>query len=375
MKLYFMKQSALDYLKANMDKLYIKYFQFDTPEWIYDEFDYDPFEVFAEVDDFELASVDDMKPGEADFENCKILYTHLKGISDSQASDERLWAGLCNKNFYSYLRTRWQYARRHLKKTADDASAITMRFYYRTSSRSGMFRNALARCWWTGRLTYTNKYANHWELLDAIGSEDLISKISDIFYSNAYSSNAAIVEGFCEGLKFFRDHNRHIANREHIRPTAQFLNALGGSTLLDMFSADEIKKAVIANIAQLLKGESDNLFDDAQTELLDEDDIIDDMAEDVNVDYEEYLDSLVPVTDIDVSSVLGDPKEAEYGCTIYLSKYPIGNKNSASAKIFSSAIPLGGNGILNMQKYFLQKSVGATWNYMGYTYELVKIER
>ena len=244
MKIYFMKQSALDYIKANIGSLYKNYYQFDTPEWIDNLFDYDPYELFCEVDDFELADTN-QQPGEIDFQNCKILFTKLKNITDSPASDERLWSGICNKTFYSYLRTRWQYARRHLKKTADDSLAILARYFYKSSGRSGMFRNTLARCWWTGRLTYSHRLDNCWELLDAIRSEDFISKISDIFYSNTYSANSEIVEGFCQGLKFFRDRGIHVSNREHIRPTAQYLNAVGGGVLLDMYSSNEIKKLVV----------------------------------------------------------------------------------------------------------------------------------
>ncbi len=247
MKLYFMKQSALDYIKQNIGILYKNYYQFDSSEWINDLFDYDPFEIFDEVEDFELADLN-QQPGEIDLQNCKILYSKLNNMTDSQASDERLWAGLTNKTFYSYMRSRWQYAKRHLKKTADDSSAILLRYFYKNTGRSGMYRNTLARCWWVGRLTYSEKYSNHWELLDAIGHEDIISKISDIFYSNTFSSNTDILEGFCQGLKFFRDRNIYVANREHIRPTTQYLNAIGGGLLLDMFTATEIKNLLLSDL-------------------------------------------------------------------------------------------------------------------------------
>ena len=68
MKLYFMKQSAIDYLKTNMRTLYMNYYRYNTNEWIYDLFSYDPFELFMDVPDFSLASIGESK-GEADFEN------------------------------------------------------------------------------------------------------------------------------------------------------------------------------------------------------------------------------------------------------------------------------------------------------------------
>lgn len=368
MKIYFMKQSALDYIKANIGTLYINYFKYDSPEWIYELFDYDPFEVFDNVDDFDLADLN-QKPGEIDLQNCKILYSRLQHISDSQASDERLWAGLCNKNFYTYLRTRWQLARRHLKKTSDDATTIIARYFYKSTGRSGMFRNTLARCWWTGRLTYSEKYAERWELLDAIGSDDLISKISDIFYSNTYSSNEAITEGFCEGLKFYRDRGIYVSNREHIRPTAQYLNALGGGVLLDTFTAEEIKKIVVERLGLLIKGIEIGLnteLEYSSEEVLDMEEVED--AEEVNIDFGEYLDSLEPVTEIDIDSVLGALKEVEYGCIIHIHKMP-------EDTYFISNMPIVGGQLNTMQKWFLGKEVGASWSFAGSIYKIIDIKR
>ena len=100
MNIYFMKQPALEYMKTNMGVLYKNYYQFNSPVWIDELFDYDPFEVFTTIPDFELADLN-LQPGEIDLQNCKILYSKLKDLTDSQAADERLWAGLCNKTFYS----------------------------------------------------------------------------------------------------------------------------------------------------------------------------------------------------------------------------------------------------------------------------------
>lgn len=371
MKIYFMKQPALEYIKANIASLYKNYYQFDTPDWIYALFDYDPFDVFDSVEDFDLAPLN-LPAGEIDFLNCKILYSKLKDISDSQASDERLWAGLTNKTFYSYMRGRWQYARRHLRKTADDSSAILLRYFFKNTGRSGMFRNTLARCWWVGRLTYSEKHTDHWELLDAIGSEDIISKISDIFYSNTYSSNSEIVEGFCQGLKFFRDRDIHVSTREHIRPTAQYLNAIGGGLLLDMFTANEIRNMVVERIGALMKGIDPGLiteiYDDSDEQIDIADMGSDTDAEEINVDFNEYLDSLEQIPELDVDSVLGELTEVEYGCKIHIRKMP---ENS----FFISYMPMAGDQLNMLQKWFLGKPIGATWHHACSTYEIIDIKR
>ena len=43
-------------------------------------------------------------PNETDYENIKRFYTAFKKLKDSQATEERLWAGLCHNNyFFDYL--------------------------------------------------------------------------------------------------------------------------------------------------------------------------------------------------------------------------------------------------------------------------------
>ena len=172
MKIYFMKQKALDYMRTNIGTLYTNYYQNKTNQWIYDLFDYDPFELFIDIPDFKLASLD-KKKGELDLENCKILYENLINISASQASDERLWAGLCNGVFYDYLIKRWDYNNIRLKDSKNDASTILSRFFFKEKTRVGLFRNSLAKYWWVGQATYQKNATNKFELLDALGDREL----------------------------------------------------------------------------------------------------------------------------------------------------------------------------------------------------------
>ena len=95
MKLYIMKREALETLKANLPVVYGKYYTEKTNQWISDICGEDPFIEFKDVTEFKLADLNsDLTPGEIDLNNCKILYEKLQFLSESQASDERLWAGL-----------------------------------------------------------------------------------------------------------------------------------------------------------------------------------------------------------------------------------------------------------------------------------------
>lgn len=105
MKLYIMKREALETLKANLPVVYGKYYTEKTNQWISDICGEDPFIEFKDITEFKLADLNsDLTPGEIDLNNCKILYEKLQFLSESQASDERLWAGLTHTTFYDYMR-------------------------------------------------------------------------------------------------------------------------------------------------------------------------------------------------------------------------------------------------------------------------------
>lgn len=263
MKLYFMKQDAVDFMKHNMERLYTHYFQDETNEWMAREYGSDLFSEFMEVPDFELAEIDAMSIGEVDFKNCKILYNNLRSLSESQCSDERLWAGLCNSTFYGYMRRRYQYPSKQLKKKETDASAVISRFFFSGGTRSGFFRNGLAKCWWVGRATFDKDNENHFARLDVIGPNDLTTKVSDIFYNNTFASNPTILAGICDALKYFSDHGQVLDEKKHVRAAMQYMNAVGGATLLDVLSRNEICKIMTMRIIEILKGQSADIsFDE-----------------------------------------------------------------------------------------------------------------
>ena len=304
MKLYFMKQDAVDFMKHNMDRLYTHYFHDKTNDWMEEEYGSNPFSEFMEVQDFELADVDSMSIGEADFENCKILYNNLRMLSESQCSDERLWAGLCNGTFYEYMRKRYQYPTKQLKKKETDASNVISRFFFSVgeksrSVRSGFYRNTLAKCWWVGRATFDKDNPNHFERLDVIGANDLTTKISDIFYNNTFSSNPTILAGICDALKYFGDRGQVLDEKTHVRAAMKYLNAVGGVTLLDMLTREEISKIMISRIISILKGQSVDInFEDEE----DDYQLLEEVLEE-ELDDEDYEDSEVTDdADVNVSS-------------------------------------------------------------------------
>lgn len=251
-----MKKEALDILKSNLDVVYNMYFTEADNKWLWKICGGDPFVEFKEIQDFQLAPLEsDLSKGEVEFANCKIIYQHLSFLSESQACDERLWAGLCHSIYYEYLRKRWDYDKKSPKTQKEAVSNIKSRFFFSGGTRAGLYRNSIAKCWWVGRNTYDPGNTNPFEKLDIIGSNDISSKISDIFYSNNFSANPIILNGIVKALKNFKEENIQLSHREHIRPSLQLLNAVGGGVVLDCLDEDEIADIIIDSIYGIIQGD------------------------------------------------------------------------------------------------------------------------
>lgn len=393
MKLYFLKQKALDYLKTNIRSLYVNYYREDTNQWIKDLFDYDPFEFFMDVPDFELIPISDKK-GELDLENCKILYKKLIDLSESQASDERLWAGLCHSTFYRYVRMRWRYPDIKIKTPEKDASILLSRFFFSGGIRAGFYRNTLAKYWWVGHATYDHTKRNKFELLDALGAEDFSSKVTDLFYSNTFASNPTITRGICRAWQIsLRERGMKLVTRKHFRPALQYMNALGGCILLDVLSEEEIKDIFLEYIDQLyfkdkprsIIIDEDTEEDDDEIELIDTNDNINKMQEIFSKNdkaslknSDKYFDSDVTVIERKdksenknadkLNEIFGKPKTIKYGCTVRLHKKIVGEDRICKIPKENSKetwYPL--------HKKLLEKKIGDSVKCAGDIYEVIDI--
>ncbi len=293
MKLYFMKKEALDILKSNLDVVYNMYFTQLNNDWLWNICGGNPFVEFKEIQDFQLAPIDpELSKGEIEFANCKILYEHLSFLTESQACDERLWAGLCHSVFYNYLRNRWGYDSKTPKNQKEAVSNIKSRFFFSGGVRSGLYRNSLSKYWWVGRNTYDSSKSNPFEKLDIIGSNDISSKINDIFYSNNFSANPVILNGIVKAIKNFRDENMQITLKEHIRPSLQYLNAVGGGIILDCLDEDEIANILIDNIYGIIQGDQQGVeTNDDDFESIDVEDDDETLNNDIdeNDNHDEYV--------------------------------------------------------------------------------------
>lgn len=303
MKLVIMKQKHLDALKASLEDIYTYYYSESTNDWMTDLCGESPFIEFGEnIPSFELASLDsDRTAGEIDLENCKIVYENLKFLTESQASDERLWAGLCNGTFYDYMRKRCKYNVKKPLGKEKGAGEIKSRFFFASGTRGGFYRNTLAKCWWVGKLCYEEDKQNHFEKLDILGPNDMSTKVSDIFRNYTFSSNPEILGGIIDMFDYYNKEGIKVSMHDHIRKALQHLNAIGGGLILDCLSREEVCNEMVTFIDAILQGDDSDTLENNDEE--DNDDYEDDLT---NVDMDNMIDkvslgSLIEITNVETS--------------------------------------------------------------------------
>lgn len=321
MKLYIMKKDALETLKSNLPEVFSCYYTDSDNKWIWNVYNDNPFIEFKEIQDFKLAPLDsDLSKGEIDMENCKAVYKNLMFLSESQASDERLWAGLTNGVFYDYMRKRWGYDKNPPVSPKKSIGEIKTRYFFEGGTRAGFYRNTLAKCWWVGRMLYDKENSNPFEKLDILGSNNLSTKITDIFHNNTYSSNPEVINGIILAIKHFVKEGKKISATEHIRPTLQLLNAIGGGIILDCLSSDEISEIFIDNIERIMQGDDSDVETNTD-DYLDEDDENSEVNEDLK------------------SKEIEDEMYVVIGCKITAVQIKTGTKKSFLAKTINGKLP------------------------------------
>jgi hypothetical protein len=212
----------------------------------------------------------------------------------------------------------------------------------------------MAKCWWVGRNTFDKTSANQFEKLDILGSRDISTKISDIFYSNTFVSNPSILDGIIFGIKYFKDERTQLSVREHIRPALQLLNAIGGGLVLDCLSSEDIADIFVENVYGIIQGDIQGIdfADSSGLEYVNEDKV----EFETNRHDEEYNDD-----DIGYVS-LGQKLVVRYNST-------------GDEKVLMIDYSNQSGNIPGLAKELLGKAIGDEIDYLGKSYTILRTIR
>lgn len=167
-----------------------------------------------------------------DIHNIIMFYDTLKdALSDSLASDERIWVGMIFSEAQTYMKYRWP---------VDDYKKMQNRYFFAYSGQRALFRNGLSRLWWIGRLTYEE------------GAEDpycrtkyLVSRqdIIETFCGRSIFNNKSLLKTTLSVMQ--RSEEKGISfSREFIRDIAKYLNMLSGVYIIDAIPPEDIAEKI-----------------------------------------------------------------------------------------------------------------------------------
>ena len=277
MKIYFLKQKALDTLEKDIAENIEKYQ--GTEQWAESYFISKDmpnyyFDTEIEVPDYQLI----IGGPETDFQNAKILYDAFsQSINPVQASDLRLWAYLAHIQHWDYMNTRWKIdAPDEEDEEVDDAQGeeqgeekktsankildrIGYRYFFKASKGKAFVRQGISRLFWSAYLTYDADNDNPYEYTEYFFSkQDIFTSITE----RSYARNKVLVLAALKELKAHPE-----LGRTEIRLFLAKLNQAGAIKVLDFLDkaqAEELCAEVmteVVNVKALREGSKFKAFD------------------------------------------------------------------------------------------------------------------
>ena len=241
MKIPFVSYDNLDTIKTNLI-YWCDNFKSDSSKWLEKELGDALFAdtKFGEIKDFSL-DMSKEKPFQTEFENVKQIYYNLRFLTDSQASDERIWAGLCLGPFWNYVKYRWG-----IDNNCSQGN-IKQHFLFGFGSRRSLTRNAISRLWWIGRLTYDEKEKDPWLLTRFVcENSDYIMHILERNTSN----NPTIIRPFLKAIIQAQEDGIYI-DTDKVGALSKYLNLLGGIYILDCVPEEKIYNKIYNKAKEL----------------------------------------------------------------------------------------------------------------------------
>lgn len=107
-----------------------------------------------------------------DVESAIMLHKYMPNLTETQASDKRLWAYLTHVEFKEYCMERWEYGADwdEVKSNNEEMATAIRHFHthwFTGNSARRLERHALARLWWPAQLTFAP-----WEKHPGIGIQE-----------------------------------------------------------------------------------------------------------------------------------------------------------------------------------------------------------
>ena len=245
MKIVFLKENSIYLLKKRDLKKNIKFYNDETNAWILLKYrDQNLSSIFdkKEFNDFELKFTN---KNDDDLDNMKIIYDNLKELTDSQASDERIWSGLAHYKFWDYMQKRWP-----MPDNKDKQISHVLNNYFFWNSTKAVFLNGLSRLWWYARYTYDERYEDPYELTKYICNNDINGKIYPLI-SCKFAVNKEVFKNILISIKNYEEEHNINLSREEFLKLKEYLNRLSGKVVIDLLTYEELNIKIINKLDKI----------------------------------------------------------------------------------------------------------------------------
>ncbi|MFW5889384.1 MAG: DUF6339 family protein [Bacillota bacterium] len=237
MNLYFINEAPMQKIKNYIDNFKDQYT--NDKVWLNEYFEDSSWKNTSRItiDDFDLLIPDDNS--NYDLENSRIIYNSMQNLKPYQAVEERIWSYLTHVKFWDYMRKRWP-AENYIDNQSDFERAVKERYFFSSKSRRALIRNGISRLWWFGYLTYDeNNRFNPYALTEILlNTQDTAESV----LGRNFSNNPKLIQSVLRVLKKWNDKYGEMPSRKVIRELCKHISFIGGVTILDTLSNDELEK-------------------------------------------------------------------------------------------------------------------------------------
>lgn len=247
MILKYMKNDAIDLLKNYDLNENLKNY-FGDNSWLITKYQNNGINLFGSYEkkqfkDFTLIC---SESSANDFENMKIIYESLKELTDSQASDERIWAGLAHNYCWEYMQKRWP-----LPEDKNKMRSHILNNYFFWNSTKAVFLNGISRLWWYAKYTYDESFENPYMLTKYICENDLNGKIYPLL-SCRFAMDPQIFKNILLSIKEYEEEKNTKLSRDQFGELKKYLNRLSGKIVIDTLSFNELKEKIYSKLDTML---------------------------------------------------------------------------------------------------------------------------
>lgn len=191
-----------------------------------------------ECEELVLESVDP----DASIKNIQIIWESLRGLSITEAENEKVWVALENTYYLDYHLDQLKMITGKKKE-----ASITSRTIFNNGNKRSLMINNISILWWIAYYTYDERLEDPYYYTKRFLSGSYRGNAVAYFSSNLVS-NKEIVLGTLEAICELIDENKMIENRFSYSNANKILNLVGGVVVLDFLSKEEIKNIVKENL-------------------------------------------------------------------------------------------------------------------------------